>query len=257
MILVNHEKRIDVDTACSNLAIKYNMLYMSVYQLIKQEIEAETALGKQLVQSKRQKAMDFGPTVKNDPFAENEFSAVHFDQTLVMQLVQQKIAAHRTNQKFILLEGFCNSSKLESETQRLQLRFMDEFFAIEKNIGEVVGVIGLQNEKEQHVFEVTESMWEEPQAEEVKEEKPKVEGDDGEEPEEAAADDGEPKAPVWNPGKYRWSVTNGKSKNLPQLFRDYMGNRCNFDDKNWKAYQASSHSDAAVKALDEFCQKIA
>ena len=34
VILVNHEKRIDVDTACSNLAIKYNMYYMSVYQLI-------------------------------------------------------------------------------------------------------------------------------------------------------------------------------------------------------------------------------
>lgn len=31
VILVNHEKRIEVDTACSNLAIKYNMLYMSVY----------------------------------------------------------------------------------------------------------------------------------------------------------------------------------------------------------------------------------
>lgn len=31
VILVNHEKRIDVDTACSNLAIKYNMLYVSVY----------------------------------------------------------------------------------------------------------------------------------------------------------------------------------------------------------------------------------
>lgn len=34
VILVNHEKRIEVDTACSNLAIKYNMLYLSVYQLI-------------------------------------------------------------------------------------------------------------------------------------------------------------------------------------------------------------------------------
>ena len=40
VIIVNHEKRIDVDTACSNLAIKYNLLYMSVYQLIKQEINA-------------------------------------------------------------------------------------------------------------------------------------------------------------------------------------------------------------------------
>lgn len=35
VILVNHEKRLEVDTVCSNLSIKYNMLYMSVYQLIK------------------------------------------------------------------------------------------------------------------------------------------------------------------------------------------------------------------------------
>jgi hypothetical protein len=35
-----------------------------------------------------------------------------------------------------------------------------------------------------------------------------------------------------------------------------MGNRCNFEEKNWRAYQASSHGDAAVKALDEFCEKI-
>mmetsp|Transcript_15594 Transcript_15594/g.19612 ORF Transcript_15594/g.19612 Transcript_15594/m.19612 type:complete len:254 (+) Transcript_15594:1854-2615(+) len=48
VILVNHEKRIDVDTACSNLAIKYNMLYMSVYQLIRSEITAETELGRAL-----------------------------------------------------------------------------------------------------------------------------------------------------------------------------------------------------------------
>jgi len=31
VILVNHEKRYDVDIACSNLAIKNNMLYFSVY----------------------------------------------------------------------------------------------------------------------------------------------------------------------------------------------------------------------------------
>ena len=45
VILVNHEKRIEVDTACSNLAIKYNLLYLSVYQLIRKEILAETELG--------------------------------------------------------------------------------------------------------------------------------------------------------------------------------------------------------------------
>jgi len=38
VILVNHEKRLDIDTVCSNLAIKYNYLYISVYQLIRQHI---------------------------------------------------------------------------------------------------------------------------------------------------------------------------------------------------------------------------
>jgi hypothetical protein len=35
---------------------------------------------------------------------------------------------------------------------------MDEFFAIERNIGEVVGVIGLQSEKEETQFIVTSDM---------------------------------------------------------------------------------------------------
>lgn len=55
VILVNHEKRIDVDTECANLAIKYNMLYMSVYQLIRGEIRSATELGCALEQSRREK----------------------------------------------------------------------------------------------------------------------------------------------------------------------------------------------------------
>ena len=31
VILVNHEKALGVDNACSNLAIKYNMIYISAY----------------------------------------------------------------------------------------------------------------------------------------------------------------------------------------------------------------------------------
>ena len=62
VILVNHEKRIDVDTACSNLAIKYNMLYLSVYQLIRSEIMAQTQLGIALEHSRRQKQINFGAT---------------------------------------------------------------------------------------------------------------------------------------------------------------------------------------------------
>lgn len=260
VILVNHEKRIQVDTACSNLAIKYNMLYLSVYQVIKKEVEAATPLGQALAQSKRAKALDFG-VVSNAPdqFEEAEFSAVHYDQTLVMQLLQQKIGEHRTTQRFILLEGFCNSNKLESREARLQLRFMDEFFAIEKNIGEVVGVVSLQNEKELSTFDIGPDEVEEPVEEEVKEAAPKQkpEGEEEEGGEEPPAEDGEEKkVPSWDHKKYRWTKTNGRSKNLPQLFRDYMGNRCNFDEKHWKSYAAGSHGEAAVKALDEFCSKI-
>ncbi len=80
VILVNHEKRIEVDTACSNLAIKYNMLYLSVYQLIRKEILAETELGAALKNSKREKKLDFGHVTRSvDPFQEMEYSAVHFD----------------------------------------------------------------------------------------------------------------------------------------------------------------------------------
>lgn len=38
VILVNHEKQLPVDNTCSNLAIKYNMIYISAYQVIKQNI---------------------------------------------------------------------------------------------------------------------------------------------------------------------------------------------------------------------------
>lgn len=57
VILVNHEKRLSVDTTCANLGIKYNMLYISVYQLIKQHIEENTSFGKKLAATKKTRAM--------------------------------------------------------------------------------------------------------------------------------------------------------------------------------------------------------
>jgi hypothetical protein len=55
VILVNHEKRLSVDTTCANLAIKYNMIYISVYQVIKNHIENNTELGKKLMATKKPK----------------------------------------------------------------------------------------------------------------------------------------------------------------------------------------------------------
>lgn len=42
VVLVNHEKQLNVDNSCANLAIKYNMIYVSAYQVIKQHIEGKT-----------------------------------------------------------------------------------------------------------------------------------------------------------------------------------------------------------------------
>jgi len=55
VILVNHEKRLGVDTTCANLAIKYNMVYLSAYQVIKQHIEEKTDFGRRLLATKKPK----------------------------------------------------------------------------------------------------------------------------------------------------------------------------------------------------------
>ena len=52
VLLVNHEKKFLVDSACSNLAMKYNMIYISACQLIKKHIEKKTAMGLKLLESK-------------------------------------------------------------------------------------------------------------------------------------------------------------------------------------------------------------
>ena len=42
-----------------------------------------------------------------------------------------------------MLEGLCNSSKLVNPDDQMEIRFMDEFFAIEAVIGDVTAVISL------------------------------------------------------------------------------------------------------------------
>lgn len=97
VIIVNHEKRLDVDTTCSNLAIKFNMLYLSVYQCIKAHITSNSAIGKELLASRKNR-----PLVKDneeliDTYDENQYSAVHFDQRVVLKMIQATIAEKRTN----------------------------------------------------------------------------------------------------------------------------------------------------------------
>lgn len=90
VILVNHEKRLGVDTTCSNLALKYTMIYVSVYQLIRQHISEGTAFGKRLQATKKPRAIVLNTQTK-DEFDEAEFSAAHFDLPLVVELIKHQV----------------------------------------------------------------------------------------------------------------------------------------------------------------------
>ena len=78
IILLNHEKRLGTDTTCSNLAIKYNLIYLSVYQIIRQHIEANTEWGERLKLTKREKALNVMTQVR-DEFSESDYSPALFD----------------------------------------------------------------------------------------------------------------------------------------------------------------------------------
>jgi adenylate kinase family enzyme len=90
VLLVNHEKRLGIDTTCANLAIKYNMIYISAYQIIKQHIEGKTEWGTRLLASKRTKEISLTTQVR-DEFNELEYSPVHFNQNDVIQLIRDTI----------------------------------------------------------------------------------------------------------------------------------------------------------------------
>lgn len=143
VILLNHEKRLGVDTTCANLAIKFNMIYISVYQIIQQHIKNNTEWGKLLKATKRTKSINLTTQVR-DEFNEAEYSPALFDQKLVMEMLRSTITEKRTNQRFVILEGLCNAHKLQQDEEKLELRNMDELWQIEKHIGEIKAIIGLQ-----------------------------------------------------------------------------------------------------------------
>ena len=90
VIVVNHEKRLGIDVSCSNLAIKYNLIYISVYQLIGQHIQNETAWGKKLIETKRDRDINLSSQVR-DEFNEAEFSPAHYNNEVVMELIRYTV----------------------------------------------------------------------------------------------------------------------------------------------------------------------
>ena len=93
------------------------------------------------------------------------------------------------------------------------------------------------------------------------EEKEEVKADDGGD----KSDGGEPPAPgeeeekkveVFDPSKFAWTITNGRPKTLPQLFRDYKGINCHPEEKQAESFNATSVREQIVRALDEFCKEV-
>lgn len=260
IVIVNHEKRLGIDTTCANLAIKYNMIYLSSYQIIKQHITNNTEWGKKLLANQKKKDIILTTQVR-DEFNEADYSPVHFDQKVVMDLFVDTIEEKRqTQQNLILLEGFCNSSKLENFSDQLALRFMDEYNLIEKRIGEVIGIIGLQFNYEPEAVKEDDIEYEKFQKKKPVAASP-VEGEGGEGGEANAEEAQEEKKPAWSPEDYEWTKTNNKPKNLPQLFIASKG----FDHKGASkaAHEvkpadqfSSSQYEAITKSLDEFCLRI-
>lgn len=79
----------------------------------------------------------------------------------MVNLVRTTIQKYRRPyQTTILLEGMSNSSRLHGSEDRLELRFMDELFMIEKHIGEVQGIVGLQYEPEKEYIDENEVEYE-------------------------------------------------------------------------------------------------
>lgn len=145
---------------------------------------------------------------------------------MVKELINKTISEKRTNQKFVILEGLCNSKNLASLDDQMVFRFMDELFAIESIIGEVKGIVSLQSITEPDILREEDIEYEVFPDPPPVEEKPKKYDEDGneiveEEQEEQPPEDEDPdapKLPKFKPEDYKWTVSNRKPFNLPMLY---------------------------------------
>lgn len=97
---------------------------------------------------------------------------------------------------------------------------MDEFFLIEKTLGEVTAIVSLTfliNKEENYSADETKLKWEEfpePEAPPEKEKKYDEEGnlieEDDAAPVEEVEEGEEAKAPKFKPEDYKWTITNGE-----------------------------------------------
>lgn len=161
---------------------------------------------------------------------------------------------------------------------------MDELFMIEKHIGEVQGIVGLQYEAEKEYIdenEVEYEVFEQPEQPSMTQKKaPGEEGGEEEPPAEEApaegGDEGEKKGPAFRVEDWKWTVSDRRPKNLPQLFMQSKGIGARHEVRTAQVAATqgtegtSSHGgsgltsnidrhmrhEAVSRALEEFCQKL-
>jgi hypothetical protein len=67
--------------------------------------------------------------------------------------------------------------------------------------------------------------------------------------------DGEAKAPKFNPAEFKWTVTNRRARNLPQVFNDFKGITCICEEKPAESFGESA-IDAVTTSLNLFCSRV-
>ena len=154
-------------------------------------------------------------------------------------------------QRFVLLEGLCNSSKLARDDDRCELRVMDEFFAIERAIGEVQAVIGLQFNSDKEALEEDEIVYE--RFEQTPASTPRVEAKP--EGEEAPAEQPPAKKAAFRPEDWKWTAMDRHPRNLVQLFLQAKGPSAKHELRTAEQFSSSQY-EAISKSLDEFAAKL-
>lgn len=137
----------------------------------------------------------------------------------------------------------------------MELRLMDELFAVERHIGEVQAVIGLQFNSEKEYVQEDDVEWEQFEVVQapVKKEEPKPLAE-GEEPpaEQPPAEEAAKPKNTFKPEDWKWTATNRKPKNLAQLFVQSKGPAAKHEIRAAEQYSSSQY-EAISKSLDEFC----
>lgn len=155
-------------------------MFISVHDLIKENIESKTPFGKKLAAERKEREIK---CAQLDKPVEFQYSCAHFDLSTVLELINQTIKEKRGNSSFILIEGLLTAYKLLNKDDTFELRPQHELELISKNLGPIRGLMVLKENSEQETSDAPKFAMEEfPEPEQPVEEVKKPENaEEGEE----------------------------------------------------------------------------